>query len=71
MNLNETGWDLGPFAAVLAPGQVSSSNKTQSNEKGLKITVHVQLWSITDSKTQKDQTPNCHSEAVVQSLNPV
>ena len=42
----ETGCDLGPFAAVLVPGQrdvVSSSNKIQRNLKGTKNhCVHVQ-----------------------------
>ena len=32
--LFETGWDLGPFAAVLVPGQISLS-AVDSNYQGL------------------------------------
>ena len=40
VHVNEAGWDLGPFAVVLAPGQTfSSRNKIQRNYKGVNLTV--------------------------------
>ena len=64
---NETGWDLGPFAAVaavLAPGQTfSSSNKMQRNYKGLKITVYMCHWGKNmKNKQTKNNTPTAISE---------
>ena len=54
----ETGWDLGPLVAMLAPGQNSlQATKTHRNHKGLKITVPVQLGQVMDNKIQKDQKP--------------
>ena len=58
---SETGWDLGPFAAVLAPGQMCPGNKIRRNYKGLKLAAaHAILEQIMDKKIQKDQKPNCH-----------
>ena len=49
-SIPETGWDLGPFAAVLAPGY-TSSNKIQGNYVGLKITACMQqLGQILDKR---------------------
>ena len=39
----ETGWDLGPFAVVPAPGQMSPQ-ATKSDYKGLKITACMCSW---------------------------
>lgn len=36
---SETGWDLGPFAEVLAPEQTSPAIEYKKRDKGLKITV--------------------------------
>ena len=59
---NETGWDLGPFAAVLASGKnVSSSNKIQSNYKGLKIAACMHSWGkLWTTRYKKTKEPNCH-----------
>ena len=40
----ETGWDLRPCAAELAPGQTSPPETTQRNYKGLKVTVCMRSW---------------------------
>ena len=51
----EAGWDLGPFAAELAPGQTSSLATTQRNCKGLKVTVCLTVGANSGQKIQKDQ----------------
>ena len=43
-------WNLGPFAAMLAPGQ--NTKKLQGTKNNC---VHVQLGQIMDKKIQKDQ----------------
>lgn len=61
---NETGWDLGPFAAVLAlePLLVSSNKRIQRNYKGLEITgcIHSsgKLWT----RHKKTRDPTATSE---------
>ena len=50
-------WDLEPFAAVLAPGQMSPSNKIQRNYKGLKITACMYSWGKLWTKRPKIQLP--------------
>ena len=47
----ETGWALGSFAAVLALGHLSFSNKIQRNYMGLKIT----MCTVRDNSRQKVQ----------------
>ena len=56
----ETGWDLGPFAAVLAPGQtVFSSNKIQRNYRGLKVAVW--LYKLETRRYKKTKNPTATS----------
>ena len=53
-------WDLGPFAAVLAPGQnIFSSNKIQRSYKGLKITAYMGSWVNYEQDTRRAKA-NCH-----------
>ena len=52
--MGETVWDLGPFAAVHAPGQ--NTKKLYRNKNSCE---HVQFGQ-TMNKTQKDQKPKCH-----------
>ena len=59
---NETGWDrdLGPFAIVLVPRQMSPQ-ATKYKKQGKKNNhIREQLGQIIDNKIQKDQKPNCH-----------
>ena len=57
LKLKQAGtWDLGPFAAVLAPGQTSPQATDAKTLWGTKNNcVHVQLGQILDKKLQKDQ----------------
>ena len=54
-------WDLGPFAAVLAPGQTSPlvNKMLQRHWRTKNSCVHVQLGQIGSNRIQKDQKPNC------------
>ena len=49
MKLRQAGWDLGPLAAVLAPGQTSSPSSWGK------------LWTVRYTKTK--QSPTCHLRA--------
>ena len=58
----ETGWDLGPLGAMLAPGQnCLQATKTHRNYQGLKITVCLRswgkLWTIRYKKTKNPGLP--------------
>ena len=57
---NETGGNLGPFAAMLAPGQTSPSNKIQINCKRLKITACMSSWGKLWTRYKKTKQPKCH-----------
>lgn len=53
-------WDLGPFAAVFAPKQMSSPATRNKNYKELKITECIRSWArlwIRDTNKIKSQLP--------------
>ena len=72
----ETGWDLGPFAAVLAPGQTSPllKQKIQRNYEGLKITACMRSWGKFGArrckKIKKTQLSFLRSKSRVLSMIP-
>ena len=51
----ETGWDLGPFATVLAPGQTAPGSQQQRNYK--EPLYACEVGANSGQKTQKDQLP--------------
>ena len=55
-----TGWNLRPFAAVLAPRQSSGATKYKDTVRTRNNWVHAQLGQILDGKIQQEQNPNCH-----------
>ena len=60
----ETGWDLGPFAAVLQCLHLDTPLLKQQNTKKLKVNcMHAQLGQIMDKKMQKTKkTPTATLE---------
>lgn len=55
-------WDLGPFATVLASGQMSpwatqSKNRNKTLERTENSCMHARLGHVMDNKTQKGQKP--------------
>ena len=61
---SETGWDLGPFAAVLQCFHLGTPLLQQQNTKKLSGTknncVHAQLGQILDKRYKETKKPNCH-----------
>ena len=59
----ETGWGLGPLAAVPAPGHTSPPPQNTKKPSGPKNNhVHGQPGQILDNRIQKDQNPNATCE---------